>query len=118
MDKISVDELIPMKQLPRVVIIGAGFGGLQAAKALANAPVQVMLIDKQNYHLFQPLLYQVATSLLAPTEIAYPVRSIFRHQKNLEFLLAEVVGIDLERGDHLCQHPDLVCRCAGLLSAR
>jgi NADH dehydrogenase len=86
-----------MRNLPRVVIIGAGFGGIQAAKALANSPVQVILVDKQNYHLFQPLLYQVATSLLAPSEIAYPVRSIFRHQKNLDFQLAEVVGADLDK---------------------
>jgi NADH dehydrogenase len=78
----------------RVVIIGAGFGGLRAAQNLAHAPVQVTLIDRRNYHLFQPLLYQVATAGISPHEIAYPVRAIFRKQKNLDFLLAEVKGID------------------------
>jgi len=81
--------------VPRVVIIGAGFGGLRAARALANAPVNVMLLDRTNYHLFQPLLYQVATAGLSPDEIAYPVRAIFRKQKNLEFRMTEVQQVDL-----------------------
>ncbi|HEX7975178.1 MAG TPA: NAD(P)/FAD-dependent oxidoreductase, partial [Anaerolineales bacterium] len=79
---------------PVVVIIGAGFGGLEAAKALRSAPVQVILLDRNNYHLFQPLLYQVATAGLEPTEIAYPVRTIFRKQKNFKFRLTEVTGVD------------------------
>ena len=79
-----------------IVIIGAGFGGLRAARALAKDPVRVTLIDRNNYHLFQPLLYQVATAGITPEEIAYPVRSIFRHQKNLDFRKAEVNEIDLE----------------------
>ena len=83
------------ENLPHVVIIGAGFGGLRAARALAKAPVQVTLVDRNNYHLFQPLLYQVATAGLSPDEIAHPVRSILRHQKNFEFRLAEVSRIDL-----------------------
>lgn len=83
------------KKLPHVVIIGAGFGGLRAAKALANKPVRVTLIDRNNYHLFQPLLYQVATAGLSPDEIAYPIRAILRKQKNLTFLMDEVVEIDL-----------------------
>ncbi len=66
------------KQLPHVVIIGAGFGGLTAAKKLRNAPVRITLIDRQNYHLFQPLLYQVAIAGLIPSQVAYPVRTIFR----------------------------------------
>ena len=82
---------------PRVVIVGAGFGGLRAARALASAPVDVLLIDKHNYHLFQPLLYQVAAAALPPSEIAYPVRSILRSQRNLQFRVAEVAGFDPDR---------------------
>ena len=83
-------------QAPVVVIIGAGFGGLQAARQLADAPVRVSLVDRRNYHLFQPLLYQVATAGLSPADIAHPVRSILRDQKNLDFRLAEVTTIDFE----------------------
>ena len=82
--------------LPRVVIVGAGFGGLRAARALAKSPVQVTLVDRNNYHLFQPLLYQVATASLSPDEIAQPVRAILGRQRNLEFRMAEVRGIDLD----------------------
>jgi NADH dehydrogenase len=85
------------QETPRVVIIGAGFGGLNAARALAKAPVKVTLIDRRNYHTFQPLLYQVATAGLSPGEIAAPVRSIFRGYKNVEVLMAEVTGFDLDR---------------------
>ena len=80
---------------PRVVILGAGFGGLRAAQSLSKAPVKVMLIDRNNYHLFQPLLYQVATASLSDEDIAHPLRAILREQENLEFLLANVTGIDL-----------------------
>ena len=82
---------------PRVVIVGAGFGGLNAAKALARAPIQITVIDRQNFHTFQPLLYQVATAGLSPGEIAAPIRSILRSHKNIEVLMAEVSGFDLER---------------------
>jgi NADH dehydrogenase len=82
---------------PRVVIIGAGFGGLNAALILAKAPVQVTLVDRHNYHTFQPLLYQVATAGLSPGEIAAPIRSIFRHNKNVEVLMSDVTGFDLDR---------------------
>ena len=78
----------------RVVIIGSGFAGLNAAKALKNSPLDVMLIDKTNHHLFQPLLYQVATAALSPGEIAYPIREIFRGQRNTTTIMAEVVSID------------------------
>lgn len=86
-----------MSEEPHVVIIGAGFGGLRVAKRLAGKPVRVTLIDKHNYHLFQPLLYQVATAGISPHEIAYPVRAIFRHQKNFAFLMTCVTGVDLEK---------------------
>ncbi|MBL6077862.1 NAD(P)/FAD-dependent oxidoreductase [Belnapia sp. T18] len=78
----------------RVVIIGAGFGGLEAARALARAPAEVTLIDRHNHHLFQPLLYQVATAALSPGDIAWPVRTIFRRQRNVRVMMAEVTGID------------------------
>ena len=79
---------------PHVVIIGGGFGGLRAAQALKSAPVDVTLIDRRNYHLFQPLLYQVATGSLSPGEIAAPLRSVFSRQKNTRVLLGEVVDLD------------------------
>ena len=81
----------------RVVIVGAGFGGLNAAEKLASAPVKITVIDRKNYHTFQPLLYQVATAGLSPGEIAAPIRSILRHHANVEVLMAEVTGFDLER---------------------
>ena len=81
---------------PRVVIVGAGFGGLNAARALRRAAVSITLVDRNNYHLFQPLLYQVATAGLTPNEIAYPTRSIFRNQKNVDVCMTEVVGVDLD----------------------
>lgn len=81
---------------PRVVVVGAGFGGLFAAKGLAKAEVDVILVDRNNYHTFIPLLYQVASAELLPEEIAYPVRTIARRQRNLRFILAEVIGVDLD----------------------
>ncbi len=82
--------------LPVVVIIGGGFGGLSAARALDGAPVQVILVDRTNHHLFQPLLYQVATAGLSPADIAKPIRSILRNQRNVTCVMAEVTGIDVE----------------------
>ena len=81
--------------LPHIVIIGAGFAGLETARGLANAPVRITLIDKNNHHLFQPLLYQVAIAGLLPSQIAQPVRTIFRNQKNLAFQMGEVTEVDL-----------------------
>jgi NADH dehydrogenase len=81
----------------RVVIVGGGFGGLNAARELAHAPVQVTLLDRRNHHLFQPLLYQVATAALNPSDIAIPIRRILRHQRNVEVLLAEARGVDLAK---------------------
>ncbi len=80
----------------RVVIIGGGFGGLYTAKALAGKDIDVLLIDKKNHHTFQPLLYQVATTVLSPNQIASPLRHILKRAKNIEVLLGEVVGVDLE----------------------
>ena len=82
---------------PRVVIAGAGFGGLTCARALRNTPVDVLLVDRNNYHLFTPLLYQVASALLDPGEIARPVRALIRPYSNAEFRQAEVTGADLDR---------------------
>jgi NADH:ubiquinone reductase (H+-translocating) len=82
--------------MPRVIIVGGGFGGLAAAQALGTAPVKLTLIDRKNYHTFQPLLYQVATAGLSPGEIAAPIRSILRRRKNIEVLMSEVTGFDLE----------------------
>src|SRR5205085_12324925 len=81
---------------PRVVIVGGGFGGLSAAKALAKQPFDVTLIDRNNHHLFQPLLYQVATGILSPAEICSPIRHILRKHTQTEVVMAEVTGIDVE----------------------
>ena len=82
---------------PRVVVIGAGFAGINAAKALSRAPVQVTVVDRKNHHTFQPLLYQVALAVLSPAEIASPIRSVLRRDSNIEVLLGLVTGFDLER---------------------
>ena len=79
---------------PKVVIVGGGFGGLAAARRLAGEPVEVTLVDRTNHHLFQPLLYQVATAGLSPAEIAYPIRRILRHQRNARVVLGEVLAVD------------------------
>ena len=76
------------------MIVGAGFGGLMAARGLARAPVDVLVIDRHNYHLFQPLLYQVATAALSPADIAEPIRAVLRRQRNATVLLDEVIGVD------------------------
>lgn len=92
--------MLPMTQhvtRPRVVVIGAGFAGLNAAKALAHAPVDVTVVDRKNHHTFQPLLYQVALAVLSPAEIASPVRTVLRHAANTEVLLGEVKGFDLQK---------------------
>ena len=85
-----------MSKRPRVVIVGGGFGGLWAANALANKQVEVTLIDRKNHHVFQPLLYQVATAVLSPGEIAMPIRRILHYAKNVEVILGEVVGFDTQ----------------------
>ena len=82
---------------PRIIIVGGGFGGLAVAKALKNAPAEIILIDRTNHHLFQPLLYQVATSILAPSQIGLPIRGILQSQKNTTVLQGEVTGVDKDK---------------------
>ena len=79
----------------RVVVVGGGFGGLQACLKLARLPVEVTLVDRRNFHLFQPLAYQVATGAVSPAEICYPLRRIFRRRRNVQVVLAEVIDVDL-----------------------
>ena len=90
--------------MPRIVILGAGFGGLFAAKKLARVEADVTVVDRHNYHLFQPLLYQVATAGLPPSDIAWPIRSILSRQKNTSVLLAEVMDIDVARHEVILEH--------------
>src|SRR5438874_8016363 len=91
--------------IPHIVIIGGGFGGLDAARALRSAPVRVTLLDRHNYHLFQPLLYQVATASLSPGDIASAIRWVLRRQQNVEVLLADVTAIDPENRRVLVASP-------------
>lgn len=93
--------------VPRVIIVGGGFGGLNAARALSGAALRVTLIDKRNYHLFRPMLYQVATGLLSDDEISGPLRSILSHQKNIDVLLDEVTGISPNQRTIHLKHRDL-----------
>jgi NADH:ubiquinone reductase (H+-translocating) len=86
---------------PRVVIVGAGFGGLSAAKVLAGKPFDITVIDQHNYHLFQPLLYQVATAGLSPADIASPIRGILAREQNVNVILGKVSAIDTERREVL-----------------
>ena len=95
----------------RVVIVGGGFGGMQAARGLRRGPVEITLIDRRNFHLFQPLTYQVATGALSAGEVAYPLRAVFKRDRNVRVLLAEVARFDLERREVVlrrltaCRHP-------------
>src|SRR6202140_202668 len=93
-EKLSRPEAAPAKR-KRVVIIGGVFAGIAAARALRRCDADVVLIDRRNHHIFQPLLYQVATAVLAPSEIAGPIRQLAKKQKNVSVMLAEVTGVDL-----------------------
>ena len=88
----------------RVVIVGCGFAGLFAAKALRRAPVEVVVVDRTNHHLFQPLLYQVATGVLSEGDIAPPIRDVLRHQRNTRVVLGEVVDVDVEHRRLIDRH--------------
>jgi NADH dehydrogenase len=101
LSELSGKPAFNLEGLPRVVIIGAGFGGIACARALRHAPASITLIDQHNYHLFQPLLYQVATAALSPADIAIPIRAIFRDQFNAKVMLATVTGLDTERREVL-----------------
>src|SRR5512133_2058276 len=93
---------------PRAVIVGGGFGGLAAARVLGQSDLRVTLVDRRNHHLFQPLLYQVATAALSPGDIASPIRGVLRHYANIEVFLDEVVGFDLHgHRVHLKEGADL-----------
>ena len=90
----------------RVVVVGGGFGGLEAVRKLRRAHVEITLIDRRNHHLFTPLLYQVATGALSPGEIAVPLRTVFKRQRNVRVVLADVTGFDVVRRQVLAQPPD------------
>lgn len=92
---------------PHIIIVGAGFGGIKAAKLLAGKDVNVTIVDKNNYHLFQPLLYQVSTSILSEDEISYPIRAFFHKDKNINFYMSEVMGFDTENKIIHCKHGSL-----------
>jgi NADH:ubiquinone reductase (H+-translocating) len=90
----TCEHVVMPNPRPKVVIVGAGFGGIEAARALAKSPVDVTIVDRQNHHCFQPLLYQVATAALSPADVAWPIRHIFRRQANATVLMEEVGGVD------------------------
>ena len=101
---------------PRIVIVGAGFGGVKLAKLFAKEDVDVMLVDRHNFQLFQPLLYQVSTAVLSTDEIAYPVRTFFRKTKNVEFFMAKAEGVDQARKVLLTNHGEKIPQYNSFLS--
>ncbi|MBQ1510832.1 MAG: FAD-dependent oxidoreductase, partial [Selenomonadaceae bacterium] len=92
---------------PHIVIVGAGFGGIKAAKLFARENVDVTLVDRHNFHLFQPLLYQISTAILDPAEIAYPIRAFFRENKNVDLFMAKAQGVDQARQVLLTNHGEI-----------
>ena len=92
---------------PHIVVVGAGFGGVKICKLLAKENVYVTLVDRHNFHLFQPLLYQVSTSVLSTDEIAYPIRSFFRENKNVNFFMAKATGVDQSRNVLMTNHGEI-----------
>ncbi len=109
------------KTKPCVIIVGGGFAGLECARALAAAPVDIVLIDRQNHHCFQPLLYQVATAALSPADIAWPIRAILSRQTNLRVIMAEVTAVDTKarivQADALCLPYDYLVLASGVTHA-
>src|SRR5215210_3863363 len=97
----------PSKGKLRVVILGAGFGGMEAAKALRHAPVDLTIVDRQNHHCFQPLLYQVATAALSPADVAWPIRHMLARQRNVTVFMEEVRAIDTKSRRVITDGPDL-----------
>ena len=106
-------SIVANHRRPRVVIIGAGFGGLSAARRLAQGPFDVVVVDRHNYHLFQPLLYQVATAGLSPADIASPIRGILRGQTNASVTLAKVSGVDVAAKELVAEGRRIVRPVAG-----
>src|SRR5882757_1391659 len=104
-DEVPRRPSMPGKRKPQVVIVGGGFAGVAAAKSLRGCDADVMLIDRRNHHIFQPLLYQVATALLAPSDVAAPIRQLATRQKNLSVILAEVSGLADQEGSVLTCSP-------------
>jgi NADH dehydrogenase FAD-containing subunit len=102
----EISEATSQQKTPVVVIVGGGFGGLSAAQALKKAPVKVILIDRANHHLFQPLLYQVATAALSPGQIGFPIRDILRSHRNSSVILGEVTGVDAANHTVIVDSPD------------
>ncbi|MBF1715318.1 MAG: FAD-dependent oxidoreductase, partial [Selenomonas sp.] len=96
-----------MADQKHVVIVGAGFGGVRLAKELAKENVHITLVDRHNYHLFQPLLYQVSTAVLSAAEIAYPTRAFFKHNNNVDFFMAKATGVDQGRRVLLTDHGEI-----------
>lgn len=100
-----------MGKVPKVVIVGGGFGGIKAAQLLAKEKVDITLVDRHNFHLFQPLLYQVSTSMLSSDEIAYPIRAFFRRNRNVELFMAKATGVDQQRNVLLTNHGEVPYDC-------
>src|ERR1700746_3286238 len=113
-DKARVAREPPRAERKRVVSVGAGFAGIAAARALRHADVDIVLIDRRNHHIFQPLLYQVATAILSPAEIAAPIRQLEVKQQNLSVLLAEVTGVDVAFGTLEASSPGAGIRRLGV----
>ena len=100
-----------MADQKHVVIVGAGFGGVRLAKELAHENVRVTLVDRHNYHLFQPLLYQVSTAVLSASEIAYPTRQFFKNNQNVNFYMSKVTGVDQDRRVVITKHGRMTISC-------
>ena len=115
MDNIQTRDMVSdvrsaAQTLPRIVILGGGFAGIAAARALQRCKAEAILIDRRNHHIFQPLLYQVATAVLAPADVAAPIRQLAEKQKNLSVMMAEVLEVDLKSRSVAAFRPGLGVR--------